>query len=247
MTLTRRFATFAAVAAAALLAAACNGDRPASGHSQFERPDDRALGDASALVVMVEYSSVACPACGYFHAQVFPAIKSEFIDTGQVRYVLREMLTGSGPLAMAGFSIARCAPEDRYFDVIDMLFHQQNAIYQAAGQPGGARDQYRAIARAVGLSEAQFNACLNDADIRRAIQDANTRHANDGVDATPSFMINGRLLTSNRPAGSSEFVYYLGNSPVEIDGERVPAAMDAETFTRLLRHFVAEAGGRAED
>ena len=86
-----------------------------------------ALGPANATVTMTEYASMTCPHCAHFNEAVFPKIKSEYIDTGKMRYVFREF-----PLdikAAAGSMLARCIAKDdggKYFAVIDMLFRQQN-------------------------------------------------------------------------------------------------------------------------
>ena len=122
MTITRRAMALTSMATAALLVACGGGGSSSSGGgTQFEREGDRALGSADAQVTVIEYASTSCPHCAEYHAEVFPAIEARYIDTGQVRYVFREMLTGEPRLAQAGFMLARCAPEDRYFDVIDLL------------------------------------------------------------------------------------------------------------------------------
>src|SRR6186997_2100545 len=88
---------------------------------------DMALGPATSAVTIVEYASMTCPHCANFNETVFPKIKSEYIDSGKIRYVFREF-----PLdikAAAGSMLARCIARDdggKYFAVIDMLFRQQN-------------------------------------------------------------------------------------------------------------------------
>src|SRR6202035_1248077 len=88
---------------------------------------DMALGPANASVTITEFASMTCPHCAAFNAEVFPKIKSAYIDTGKIRYIFREF-----PLdikAAAGSMLARCIAKDdagKYFAVIDMLFKQQN-------------------------------------------------------------------------------------------------------------------------
>lgn len=91
-------------------------------------PADRVLGRADAPVTVIEYASVTCPHCAAWHAEVFPDFKARFIDTGRVRYVYREFLTGPAELSFAGALLARCAPADRYFDVVGALMEGQAAL-----------------------------------------------------------------------------------------------------------------------
>lgn len=246
MNLSRR--VFSAIALTATLAlAACGGsDAPTEGQTQFERASDRGLGSPDAQVTLTEYASVACPHCATFHEDVWPMLKEEYIETGRVRYVFREMITGSPQFAIAGFALAHCVADDRYFDMIDLLFQQQTAIFQAARAPQGARNQYLAIARSMGLSEDEFNACLSNEEINAAII-ANHERANaDGIDSTPRFLFNGQLLEADRASGESEYTYYIGGNQLLIDGEPVPGIVDADTFRRILDHLLAQAESAAE-
>lgn len=245
MNITRRALALTSIATAALLAACSGGGSSSSGGgTQFERAGDRALGSASAQVTVIEYASTSCPHCAEYHAEVFPAIESRYIDTGQVRYVFREMLTGEPRLAQAGFMLARCAPEERYFDVIDLLFQQQQSIFQAAGSPTGARNEFWNIAQTVGMNRDQFNECITDAELREAVNDAHTRAIEDGIDGTPRFIINGHILEANRTGG--QLVYHWNDGPLIVNGETVLATVDEPTFIRILDHFVAENGGATE-
>ena len=130
--------------------------------------------------------------------------------------------------------------------MVDLLFQQQGAIFQAAQTRGSARNQYLAIARSMGLSEDEFVACLNNEEINQSIVDAHDRAADDGITGTPQFLINGQLLEANRAPGASEYTFFLGTRQVMIDGEPVPAMMDAETFSAIIDHLIAEADGAAE-
>lgn len=242
MTLTRRAMALTSMATAALLVACGGGGSSSSGGgTQFEREGDRALGSADAQVTVIEYASTSCPHCAEYHAEVFPAIEARYIDTGQVRYVFREMLTGEPRLAQAGFMLARCAPEDRYFDVIDLLFQQQQSIFQAAGSPTGARNEFWNIAQTVGMTRDQFNACITNAELRDAVNDAHNQAIEDEIDGTPRFVINGHILDAERSGG--QLVYHWNGAPLMINGETVPATVDEDTFIRIFDHFVAENGG----
>ncbi|MFI4936691.1 MAG: thioredoxin domain-containing protein, partial [Caulobacterales bacterium] len=125
-----------ALAGATALAAAPAWAKPAAGH-----PDDMALGDPRARVTVVEYASVGCPHCAHWNNEVFAAFKAKYIDTRKVLFVLRECLTGDPDVAAAGFLLARCAGKDKYFQVVDAIFHGQASMYDpgnSAGAGGGA-------------------------------------------------------------------------------------------------------------
>src|ERR1700753_1664866 len=116
--------SFILIAALAFALAAC-------GHkSSAVTSDDMSMGNASATVTMIESASVACPHCARFNNEVFPAFKAQFIDSGKVHYVFREMLVGGDAeqsMAAAGFLMARCAGKDKYFSIVDALFPQQES------------------------------------------------------------------------------------------------------------------------
>lgn len=171
-------------------------------------------------------------------------IESDYVETGQVRFVYREMLTGSAPIAMAGFMLTRCVPDDEYIEMIDLLFQQQIAIFQAARQPGGARAELLSVARSAGLSEAEFDACLNNQEHRQSVRDAHDQAIADGIDSTPRFIINGELLETRRSNG--EMVYYWGGDLIEVDGAPVPGRMDEATFRTLIDYMLAEVGAGVE-
>ncbi|WP_300529291.1 thioredoxin domain-containing protein [Maricaulis sp.] len=236
MKLTRRL--FSALAlSSGLLLAACGGN---SGSPAATTDYDLSKGSDTAPVTIVEYASVACGHCATFHEEVYPVLEENYVDTGQVRFVMREMITGSPQFAIAGFVLARCVSEDRYFDAIDLLFQQQTSIFRAAQNPGGARSQYIAIAGALGLSADQYDTCLADEDINQGIVDSHERAGAAGITGTPRFIFNGQLLDSRRAPGETEYTYFLGDEQVIIDGEPVLGLVDAETFSRLIDHLLAQ-------
>ena len=157
--------------------------------------DDMSLGDPNAKVTVIEYASVACPFCAKFNNEVFPAFKAKYIDTNKIHYVFREMLVGDDSevtMAAAGFLMARCAGKDKYFSVVDAIFHGQQAIEQSGDVRGGLMR----IGEAAGLTDSQFNTCINDDDALKALnQRVQNYTTQDGVDSTPTFVINGKKLT----------------------------------------------------
>src|SRR3712207_2764373 len=79
---------------------------------------DVALGPADAKVTIIEYASLTCSHCAAFHRDTYPELKKRYIDTGKVRFVLREFPLD--PLATAGFMLARCDGNDKYYPVTDL-------------------------------------------------------------------------------------------------------------------------------
>ena len=167
--------------------------------STGEARGDNVMGDPNAPVTIIEYASITCPHCRAFHDQVFPELKSRYIDTGQVRFVFREFPTAPSALAMAGFLMARCAPEDKYFDILGILFDRQNELI-AAYQTGTAREEILKIAQPLGMSEAQFDACVrNTAEIERIEQVVENGYQEYNVNSTPSFIIGGKTYAGEMP------------------------------------------------
>jgi protein-disulfide isomerase len=165
------------------------------------KANDRVLGSSDAPLTIIEYASITCPHCAAFHAQTFPELKRRYIDTGKVKLVFRELPTGPAPLAMAGFLMARCAPEDKYYDVISLLFERQVPLinaYQAGGP--GAREELVRIAAAMGISEERFDACIrDDAEIERINQWVDEATLRYGQMSTPAFVINGEITFGAMP------------------------------------------------
>jgi protein-disulfide isomerase len=152
---------------------------------------DMALGPADAPVTIVEYASMTCPHCAAFTETVFPKIKSEFIDTGKIRFVFREF-----PLdikAAAGSMLARCIAKTdagKYFAVVDLLFKQQT---EWAGPK--TTETLKRIGKQAGLSEQNVEDCLKDQALLDKIA-ADQKYANEvlKVNSTPTFFINGEML-----------------------------------------------------
>jgi len=152
---------------------------------------DMALGPANAPVTITEYASMTCPHCAAFNAEVFPKIKSTYIDTGKIRYVFREF-----PLdikAAAGSMLARCIAKDdagKYFAVVDMLFRQQSDWVMK-----NTTETLTRIGKQAGLSEKAVEDCLKDQALLDKIA-ADQKYAAEvlKVNSTPTFFINGDVI-----------------------------------------------------
>jgi protein-disulfide isomerase len=149
---------------------------------------EMSIGHADAPVTIVEYSSLSCPHCAAFHKEVLPELKTEYIDTGKVRYVVREFPLNDA--ALAGAVIARCLDPSRYFAFVDMLFSKQEdwAFKDDAFAP------LKKFAKQAGLPDDQFNKCLDDEALQKKILAVREQGAKEGVSGTPSFFVNGKLI-----------------------------------------------------
>lgn len=147
---------------------------------------DKILGDADAPVTIVEYASMTCGHCANFHKSTYPLLKSEYIETGKVRFVFREFPLDA--VASAAFMLARCAPAEKYFDVIDIMFEQQRT-WAFTENPYNALLNF---SKQVGFTQESFEKCLTNQGLLDAVNAVRDRGANEfGVTSTPTFFING--------------------------------------------------------
>jgi protein-disulfide isomerase len=145
------------------------------------------LGDEKAPVTIIEYASMTCPHCAHFSETTFPELKKRYIDTGKVRFVFREFPLD--PLAMAAIMLARCAGKDKYYPLVETLFHQQKDWVMQRPLP-----PLLAIAKQAGFTEQSFEACLNDRKLQSSIETTRQTAAEKfGVNSTPTFFINGKI------------------------------------------------------
>ena len=174
----------AAVLVAGVLAAGVAIAAPAAA------PDDMSMGNPKAKIEVIEYASLSCPHCAHFNEAVFPTLKAKYIDTGKVRYTLKEMLTEPATVAAAGFLLARCAGPDKYFKVVDEVFRSQ-----PRWQQGNIKPILEEIGAANGVDAAKFDACLKDQAAIDAVTARAQRAAEqDGVNSTPTLFINGKRI-----------------------------------------------------
>ena len=176
----------AAAAVAGLSLAGCN-----RGGASGPGEGDMSLGPADAKVKVVEYASASCSHCATFNNQVFPAFKAKYVDTGKVHYTLKEFLTPPEEVAAAAFLVARCAGKDKYFTVLDAIFHSQPEMFQT----GDFRGVLLRIAQSSGMTEDQFNKCVSDPEALKALNARVQKAATeDKVTGTPTFFVNGKKI-----------------------------------------------------
>lgn len=157
---------------------------------------DRSIGRADAPVTVIEYASFACHHCADWHELVWPVFKRRFVDTGQVRFVFRNLPTDD-VVSPPAHALARCAAPERFFDVTSALMRGQAAVLR-----GGNREDWYAPAIAVsGRTRAQIEACVATEPTRAAILRDIQSARQAGADTTPAFFVNGRRVTDRSLGG----------------------------------------------
>jgi protein-disulfide isomerase len=154
------------------------------------------LGNPDAPVTMIEYASFTCPHCRTFHEGPFKQLKADYIDTGRIHFIYREVYFDRYGLWAA--MLARCAGPERYFGFADLIYGQQRE-WTSGATPADVADNLRRLGRMAGLSNEQVDACLMDGDMARAMVAVYQENAEaDEITSTPSFVINGEKY-SNMP------------------------------------------------
>ena len=157
---------------------------------------EMALGDENAPLTVVEYASYTCPHCASFHENTFKQVKADYIDTGKVRFIYREVYFDRFGL-WAGM-VARCGGPERFFGIADMIYAQQ-ADWTKGENPGEIADNLAKIGRTAGLTSEEIDACLQDGDMAQAMIAVYQANAEaDGIRSTPSFVIGGDLVTGDK-------------------------------------------------
>ena len=194
---------FSATAAFALAGGAITGGLPGfAGSARADEPSpadiaepgpagDVMIGSDKAPVTIIEYASMTCPHCAHFEETTLPELKKRYIDTGKVRYTLREFPLDA--LAAAGFMLARCAGKDKYMPIVETLFAKQaDWVVKEPVEP------LKAIAKQFGFTEDSFKECLANQKVLNDIQAVRDRAAQKlGVKSTPTFFVNGKRLVGD--------------------------------------------------
>lgn len=151
---------------------------------------EMALGRPDAPVTIIKYASLTCPHCRRFHLEVFPELKRTYIDTGKVRFILREFPIGqsSGNATIA----LRCAKPDKYFDLYGKFLAQQASWVSQEVR----LDAIFKVAQQVGMTRAEFDACLQNQGMIDGLKWVKERGRKLGVIGTPNFFFGNKLVKS---------------------------------------------------
>jgi protein-disulfide isomerase len=152
---------------------------------------DMALGaEEGAKVTIIEYASATCPHCAAYHKDAWKKLKAEYVDTKKIRYIFREFPTNDA--ALAAFMIARSAPKDAYFPLMDVFFETLETWTK-----NPAEGLFN-IARQAGFTQAKFDETLKNEALAKGILEIREGGSKFGVDGTPSFFINGEKFDGER-------------------------------------------------
>jgi protein-disulfide isomerase len=152
------------------------------------RLGERVLGDPKAPVRIDEYASLDCPYCAAFDTKMLPVLKTEYIDKGKVKIVFHDYPLSQ--IALQAFMLVRCSPADRFFPMVDTLFHVQNGWVLSS--QSASLDALKQQARFAGMKDAEIDGCLSD----RALGDAILQGRLEAekaieIEQTPTFIFNG--------------------------------------------------------
>lgn len=153
---------------------------------------EMALGEDNAPVTIIEYASATCPHCANFHKGTFKELEEKYIKTGKVRFLFREFPFDNPSLA--AFMMARCAPKEKFFPMIDVLFQQQR---KWASQGADVRGELFNIARLAGFTQKSFDECLKNEEVAKGVIAVRDLGTELGVSSTPTFFVNGVMMRGN--------------------------------------------------
>ena len=156
--------------------------------------EEMTLGDPNAPIEMVEYASFTCPHCARFHQSAFKEIKANYIDTGKVHFGYREVFFDRPGLWAS--LIARCGGPLRFFSIVEMIYEKQ-AEWVASGDPAVIAEELEKLGKVAGLDQETVSACMQNADLAQNLNSWYKVNADrDGIRSTPSFMIDGQLVSN---------------------------------------------------
>lgn len=160
------------------------------------------IGDENAPITMVEYASFTCPHCANFHSDVLADIRENYVETGKVRVIFRSVYFDR--LGLWADMLARCGGPDRYYGISGMIYDKQREWTAGEGAVDVVNNLY-AIGKLAGLNQADMEACMQDNDMAQALVADSTANTDaDGINATPTFVINGKVVSNMAYAGFVE-------------------------------------------
>lgn len=191
-----------AVAATLIFSAAAEAQ---SNKSQVTPLKEMTKGSSSAKVTVIEYGSVTCTHCAHWFNNNWPKFERDYVKTGKVRYIYREVATSPAPMAYGVYMLGHCAAAKpnwigmkggtkAYFTVIDGFFAAQSKVYET----GEVEPVLKSLATKTGLSNSELDACLNNEALFKSISTRmQTNMEKDNVTSTPTFFVNGKRIDSD--------------------------------------------------
>lgn len=161
--------------------------------------EEMSIGAADAPITMVEYASFTCPHCANFHSDVLSKIRANYIDSGKVRVIFRSIYFDR--LGLWADLLARCGGQERYYGISGMIYEKQREWTAGESAVDIVNNLY-AIGKLAGLKQEDMEACMQNNDLAKALVADSTAHAEaDGIQATPTFVINGQVMSNMAYSG----------------------------------------------
>ena len=159
-------------------------------------------GEDSAEVTIVEFTDYQCPFCKRYVDQAYKQILTDYVETGKVKYVLRDLPLAFHANAQGSAEAARCAgDQDMYWEMHDKLFETQEAWSEATDNA-----LFKTYASQLGLSSAEFNSCLDEGKFTQVVKGDLALAQKAGANGTPTFFINGKKLVGAQPFAAFQAV-----------------------------------------
>lgn len=156
---------------------------------------EMSMGNEQADVTFIEYASFTCPHCARFHKDQFKKLKADYIDTGKVHFIYRDVYFDQFGLWAA--MVARCGGQKRFFGISDMIYNQQSDWIGDGRDPVAIANRLRKIGKVAGLGQSELEACLSDNKKARTLVAWYQKNAAaHDVKSTPTLVINGRKYSN---------------------------------------------------
>ncbi len=163
-----------------------------AGDSKSDQYIEMFKGNPDADFILVEYASFTCPHCASFHKKVLPYLNEKYIDSGNVKFVYREVYFDA-PGLWAGL-LARCASKEKYFGIVDLLYDKQEKWSSGTSEKEILGELF-SIGRQVGIEEKEINLCFKNKNKSLNLIDAYLKNSkSDKITSTPSVVLNGKLI-----------------------------------------------------
>ena len=167
-----------------------------------QSPDDHVIGAVDAPNTLIVYASVTCSHCADWFSNQYPILQTELINDGKMKMVFREFPTGPVEVSMAGFQLANCAPDDKYFDVVQFQMENQKETFDALGE-GKAIERFLEIAKVAGIStQEEMFTCFDNKDGFERIELSMSRARAANLKGVPALILNGKIVDGPSDAAS---------------------------------------------
>lgn len=181
------------------------------GYAFLEAPEDHVLGSETAPNTLIIYASVTCPHCSSWFTSEWDLLKSELIDTGELRVVFREFVTAPAQVAVTGFTLANCSEADNYMEIIYHQMREQKNIIGGL-QEGKGFAVYDSTLEIAGMSQEDVQACFADESHFARLETSMARAAAGELEAVPGFILNGQLYNGQATARNLADIFKSGVS-----------------------------------